>query len=75
MPLSYKLAKKILNDMQIPKINQVGSHEQYGLWTYKITLPKHKELTKNTAKSFIDQISIVKNLSSKDIIANYNIKL
>ena len=75
MPLTYKLAKQILNDLQIPKINQVGSHEQYWLWKYKITLPNHKELTKNTAKSFIDQISIVKNISIKNIINSYNIKL
>lgn len=44
MPLGYLTAKRILLDYEIPKLSQVGSHEQYGLWEYKITLARHKEM-------------------------------
>lgn len=75
MPLTYKLTKKILNDIGFILDRQTGSHQQRKINNKIATVPFHDEYNIKTAKSILNQIYIASWVDSKKLMSDYNIKL
>jgi predicted RNA binding protein YcfA (HicA-like mRNA interferase family) len=65
MPLTYKTISIILRDYNFQKVRQVGSHQQFYLWSDWLAVPEKKEFAIGTAQSMLKRIAEITNQDYK----------
>lgn len=74
MPLTYKLAKQIVNDFDFDFVGQNWSHQKYLKNWKHVILVFGKEFFVWTAKNIIEQIADATHLPVEYFVKKYQIK-
>jgi predicted RNA binding protein YcfA (HicA-like mRNA interferase family) len=75
MPLTHKIITQILSDYHRLCDRQSGSHQQYVKGNHLVTVPTHAEYKPGTALAILKTIASVEQISHRDLINTYHIKL
>jgi len=75
MPLKYILLSKILKEYWFNCIRSKWSHFRYEKNWYWLTVWFHKEYPPKTAKSMLNDIAKIENITYTELVKKYNIKL
>lgn len=75
MPLTHKLITQILSDYHRLYDRQSGSHQQYIKGNHIVTVATHTEYKPGTALAMLKIIASVEQISHRNLILIYHIKL